>query len=265
VKEQVMQGWQFSSVGQPLEFVELPDPVPGHGELVLEPKVTGFCHSDVGYIDGSLTSVLTFTPIILGHEIAGVVSAVGGGVTDFAVGDRVAVLAGPGTPGNGIHGGFATKVLTPSEFVAKIPDNVSFEYAATSTDAGAASHRAVAVVGEVRAGMRVGIIGLGGLGSYGAQIAKGLGAEVYVADPNEKALENAKEFSYAKYASDITEFADDELEVIVDFAGFGTTTAGALDVIRPGGRIVQVGLGRPEVTISSRSNGLDRLQAASTI
>lgn len=245
-----MHGWQFSEVNKPLTFVELPDPAPAAGEIVLDTRVAGFCHTDVGYQNGTLTHVLGHTPIILGHEIAGVVSAVGEDVTNISVGDHVAIRGGVETPGTRTNGGFATKVLSPAEFAVKIPEGVSFESAAIATDAGMTSYHAVAVVGQVKAGMKVGIVGLGGLGYFGAQIAAGLGAKVYAADPNEAARATAKEFGFEKYVSEVKEFAGEDLDVIVDFAGFGTTTAGAIDVVKPGGRVVQIGLGLPEATIN---------------
>ncbi|MCU1526566.1 MAG: alcohol dehydrogenase [Frondihabitans sp.] len=242
-----MKAWQLTTINQPLELVELPDPVPAAGEIVVDPVVTGLCHSDVAYQDGTLGPLPL--PLVLGHEIAGVVSAVGDDVTKFAIGDRVAIRAGAETPGTSMDGGFADKVLTPVEFVTRIPEGVSFEFAAVGTDAGLTSYHAVRVVGEVTAGMKVGIIGLGGLGYFGAQEAAGLGARVYAAEPNEAAQAAAAEFGYERISADITDFVGEDLDVIVDFAGFGTTTAGALAAVKPGGRVVQVGLGRVESLI----------------
>lgn len=244
-----MKGWQLNEFNAPLELVELPDPVPAAGQIVVDPVVTGICHTDIGYHSGTLSRALGQKPIILGHEIAGVVSAVGPNVTKFAVGDRVAIRSGSDAPGSAMHGGFATKVLTPVEFVAKIPDGVEFGHAAVATDAGLTAYHAVQVVGRVAAGMKVGIIGLGGLGYFGAQIAAAAGAQVFAAERNPDARAAVEEFGYARIVSDITELADEQLDVIVDFAGFETTTAGAIEVIKPGGRVVQVGVGRAETTI----------------
>lgn len=244
-----MKGWQLTEFNAPLQLVELPDPVPQAGQIVVDPVVTGICHTDIGYHSGTLSRALGLKPIILGHEIAGVVSAVGETVTQFAIGDRVAIRSGSDAPGSAMHGGFATKVLVPVEFVARIPDGVAFEHAAVATDAGLTAYHAVQVVGRVTAGMKVGIIGLGGLGYFGAQIAAAAGAQVYAAETNVQAQALAAEFGYARIVSDVSELVDEALDVVIDFAGFETTTAGAIEAVRPGGRVVQVGVGRPEATI----------------
>lgn len=99
--------------------------------------------------------------------------------------------------------------------------------------------------------MKVGIIGFGGLGQIGARVAHLRGAKVYVAEINEKVWDRAREGGAVKVAKSIAEFADDELDVIIDYAGFGVTTKEALDVVKwyGGGRVVQVGMGKLEATI----------------
>ena len=244
-----MKGWQLTEFNTPLQLIELPDPVPQAGQIVVDPVVTGICHTDIGFLTGTLSRVMGQRPIILGHEIAGVVSAIGEGVAKFAVGDRVAIRAGADTPGTATNGGFATKVLTPAGFVAKIPREVSFEHAAVATDAGLTAYHAVQVVGRARAGMKIGIIGLGGLGYFGAQIAAAAGAEVYAAEPNAAAQAAVAHFGYRHVAADVSEFAGQDLDVVIDFAGFETTTSGAIEAVKKGGRVVQVGVGRAETTI----------------
>jgi propanol-preferring alcohol dehydrogenase len=137
-----------------------------------------------------------------------------------------------------------------------IPDRVSFEQAAAGTDAGKTSYRAVKVAGEVEQGTRVGIIGLGGLGLLGARIAVILGAEVFAAEPKEQVWSKALELGVTNCFADVSELAPLKLDVIIDFAGVGTTTAGAIEAVRPEGRVVQVGLARREATISIHSLAL---------
>jgi D-arabinose 1-dehydrogenase-like Zn-dependent alcohol dehydrogenase len=98
--------------------------------------------------------------------------------------------------------------------------------------------------------MKVGIIGLGGLGSLGAQIALAEGARVFVAEINEAVHPYARELGAHGVAAGIDAFADEQLDVIIDFAGFGTTTAAAIETVRNRGRVVQVGLARPMGTIN---------------
>jgi propanol-preferring alcohol dehydrogenase len=159
-----MKAWQFVEAGKPLTLNEVPEPVAGAGEVVVEVKAAGICHSDTGYIDGTLTPVLAFHPITLGHEIAGTISAIGDGVTTFSTGDRVVIPAKVEGAGTSLNGGFASHVASPAEFVIPLPDGIDWDQAAAATDAGMTSYHAVVVQGGVTAGTKVGIIGLGGWG-----------------------------------------------------------------------------------------------------
>ncbi|MCR2794173.1 zinc-binding dehydrogenase [Microbacterium sp. zg.Y625] len=251
-----MKAWQFTGTHQPLVLNEVPDPEPGPGEVVLKMTAAGLCHSDVGVLeDEGWLSMLAKLPITLGHENAGVVAAVGEGVTDYAVGDRVAVCptTAVGAPGYGYDGGFAEKMAVAAEALVPIPEGVDDVYGAAATDAGMTSHAAVITNGGVKAGDTVGIIGLGGLGQIGARVAVLAGATVYVAEVNESVWPLAEEIGAAGVAASITDFPDVTFDVIVDFAGFGTTTAQAVDAIRRDGTVVVVGMGKLESTISTKS------------
>lgn len=244
-----MKAWQFVEAGKPLTLNDVPEPVAGRGEVVVAVKAAGICHSDTGYIDGTLTSVLGFHPITLGHEIAGTIFAVSDDVTAFSIGDRVVIPAKVEGAGTSINGGFASHVVSPAEFVIPLPDGIDWDQAAAATDAGMTSYHAVIVQGGVTAGTKVGIIGLGGLGSLGAQAALAVGAVVYVAEKNLEVHDFARSLGVTEVAPDIADFTDRGLDVIVDFAGFGTTTAGAILAVKRGGRVVQVGLGVAEGTL----------------
>lgn len=222
---------------------DVPDPLLEPDGVIVDVKAAGLCHSDVGYLDGTLTYALAFRPITLGHEIAGVVSAIGSQVSQFRVGDRVVIPAKVEGPGTSLNGGFAPRVAAPAAFVVPLPDGVEWDQAAAATDAGLTSYHAVIGQGGVSAGSKVGIIGFGGLGSVGAQIALAVGATVVVAEKSERAQVFARSLGITEIGVDIAEFADRDLDVIIDFAGFGTTTAGAIEAIRPGGKVVQVGMG----------------------
>jgi propanol-preferring alcohol dehydrogenase len=256
-----MRAWQFTGVGEPLRLVELPTPTPGPAQVVVDVRAAGLCHSDVGFVDGHITWMLEQMPIVLGHEVAGVISSVGEGVTGFAVGDGVGI-AGDGldAPGIVLDGGFGEQCIGKVEQLVRIPDEVSFVQAASGTDAGMTSYHAVRIVGGVETGQRVGIIGLGGLGLTGARIAVVAGAEVYAAEVDGAKHAAGLAAGVTAVVSDAKELATFELDVIVDFAGFGTTTAAAVEAIAPGGRIVQVGLGAEEMTISNQALVTKQLQ-----
>jgi propanol-preferring alcohol dehydrogenase len=85
----------------------------------------------------------------------------------------------------------------------------------------------------------------------GARIAVINGAQVYAAEPRKQVWEAAKKSGVTDIVEDARELAQLGLDMIVDFAGFGTTTAAAITAVRPGGLVVQVGLGRIEATIST--------------
>lgn len=179
-----MKAWQLTAVNEPLDLIEREDPHPGPGQVVVDVRASGICHSDVGFLDGTLTWILAKLPLVLGHEVAGVVSEVGPGVDGWAVGDRVAAFGDPQhSPGWSVDGGFADKFLASASGLIKLPDAVDFVQAATATDAGQTAYGAVMGAGKLRAGERVGIIGLGGLGLTGSRIAVLAGAQVYAADP----------------------------------------------------------------------------------
>lgn len=248
-----MKAWLFTGAHQPLQLIERETPRPGPGQVVVEVRGAGLCHSDVGVLDGTITDLLPMRPpIILGHEVSGVVTEVGPGVTGYAPGDRV-VAAGDEAfcPGWSSDGGYATHCVLATSCMIRLPEGVDFVQGAAATDAGQTSYGAVMGAGALRPGMKVGIVGLGGLGMTGARIAVLNGAEVYAAEPRQAVWETARAQGVREIVEDVRGLAPYDLDLIVDFAGFGTTTAGAISAVRPGGRVVQVGLGRSEATIST--------------
>ncbi|MFH5824674.1 zinc-binding dehydrogenase [Georgenia sp. AZ-5] len=247
-----MQAWQFDGNAGTLVLAEVPEPEAGPGEVLIAVKAAGLCHSDIGIVDGHLPlSLLGKLPITLGHEVAGEIVEVGEGAERFAPGDRVGLHMSARGPGMAIDGGYAPLIKAPTDILVPIPDGVDFDSAAAGTDAGMTAYRAVKIAGEVTAGQRVGIVGLGGLGLIGAQIARALGAEVYGVEPRREIHDVAAELGVKETFVDVADLASLELDTILDFAGFGnTTTVGSIQAARRGGRVVQVGLGDPTVTLS---------------
>src|SRR5699024_333837 len=127
----------------PITLKEVEEPKAGPGEVVIDVKAAGLCHSDVGYLDGTLTHFVGYTPLTLGHEIAGTIASVGDGVTDFSPGQRVAAAAHPDGPGTRFHGGFAPQVMVPADLLVPLPDEVPWEQTAPATDAGMTSMHAL--------------------------------------------------------------------------------------------------------------------------
>src|SRR5690606_7836320 len=95
------------------------------------------------------------------------------------------------------------------------------------------------------------IVGLGGLGLTAATAAVLLGAEVHAAEINEAVWQKARDAGVTSVVGDVTELKDLELDAILDFAGFGTTTAGAVEAVKGEGTVIQVGLGVDQATINT--------------
>lgn len=254
-----MKAWQFTGTHEPLVLNEVEPPVAGPGQVLLKIRAAGICHSDVGVLeDEGWLPLLAKIPITMGHENAGEIVALGEGVTGWSIGDRVGVCptvaeSDKGAPGYGFDGGFAEFMAVDAVALVPMPDNISYAQGAAATDAGMTSHNAVMTNGGVKQGDTVGIIGFGGLGQIGARVAVLAGATVYVAEINEDVWDLAKANGVAGVAKNIKDFEGVTFDVIVDFAGFGTTTADAVDVIRRDGTVVLVGMGKLEATINTRS------------
>ena len=240
-----MTAWQWTGTGRPLTLATVPVPEPGPGEVLLRVRAAGMCHSDVGELDEpSWAANIHRCPITLGHEIAGDVVALGEDVTDVVVGDRCGVHPlGVTVPGYGRDGGYAAFHVAPARDLVPLPEGLTYELGALGTDAGMTSHHAVAEVAGVRAGHRVGIIGLGGLGQIGARIAVLLGARVYAADPSPAARRLGEEVGATAVVADAAELAGLGLDAVIDFAGFTSTAQAAVSAIRVGGTVVMVGMG----------------------
>ncbi|NLK16932.1 MAG: zinc-binding dehydrogenase [Clostridiales bacterium] len=266
-----MKGWLFTDTHIPLKLVEKPDPKAVPGQVVIDVKAAGLCHSDVAALeDPGWIGIITAHPMYMGHECAGVITEVGEGVTGFKVGDRVGVCpisaelsASTGHSyaiGYQCDGGYATKCLVPQDCLVHLPDNVSFMQGAAATDAGMTSYHALFVAGGAKAGMKVGIIGIGGLGQFAAGMAIIAGIEVYAVDISPDARALAKEIGCKGVFENVSDLAACNCEVIVDYAGFGSTTSEALEAVAPSGKVVVVGMGKLDCNINTRSLILKQAQ-----
>ncbi|WP_369382857.1 zinc-binding dehydrogenase [Streptomyces sp. cg36] len=245
-----MKAMRFSGVGQPLRLETVPDPEPGPGWAVVDIEAAGLCHSDLHILAGMELGDLTVsTPLTLGHEGAGVISALGPDVEDFTVGDRVGVAlmvhpvgAMDFAPGVGCDGAFAEKQLVRASALVPIPDGVSFAQAAVATDSVVTAYHAVRTAAAVRPGQSVAVIGLGGLGLNAVHVAVHLGARVYGVDPNPDARAAAQQAGAAVCWPDACALSAHPPDVVLDFVGTQETAHHALNAVREGGRVVLVGL-----------------------
>lgn len=246
-----MRAWQFEGAGKPIALNEVPAPEPGPGEVVIDVKAAGLCHSDLMYMEVG-EGTMPFLPMTQGHENAGVISALGEGVTGWRIGDVVGVCSSGFRPPLGMfaHGGFADKLVADARDLARVPQGLDLSLAALATDAGMTSYHAIIKAGGASAGMKVGVIGYGGLGQIGTRAAVLAGAEVHVAETKESVWHLAREAGAAGLVPDAAEWAGQDFDLVVDYAGFDTTQK-AIDAIKRGGTVVQVGLGLPTFTVNT--------------
>jgi NADPH2:quinone reductase len=161
------------------------DPVPGAGEVLVDIKAAGINFPDVLVIAGTY-QVKIPPPFVPGNEAAGIVEAVGEGVTRVEPGDRVIV-----TPHGG---GFAEKCVAPEKLCLPLPDRLSFEQGAGFTVTYATSYHALRQSTELKPGETVLVLGAaGGVGSSAVEIAKALGARVIAAASSDDKLQFARE------------------------------------------------------------------------
>jgi D-arabinose 1-dehydrogenase-like Zn-dependent alcohol dehydrogenase len=264
-----MRAVRFAGIGKPLEVLDVPTPEPGPGEVLVRVVACGICASDLHMMDGSLP-VRTPPPVTPGHEAAGVIAGLGRGVDGWSEGERVTLYAGkpcgvctacragrgatgciaPLTFGVDYDGAWADYCVVPAEACVRLPDAVSFEVGAILADCVATPFNAVVDVAQVRAGERVAVFGIGGLGTHGVQIARMSGAGFLAAvDPSPGARERA-----LRLGADIAVPPDGAIAAIreatagegvdasFDFVGVNAVLKQAMAALAPGGRCVQVGV-----------------------
>lgn len=190
-----MRAVQIPKAGGAFELVERDVPVPKAGEVRIRVQACGICHSDVFAKEGLFPGIVY--PIVPGHEIVGLVDAVGPGVLHWNVGQRVGIgwhgghcgtckqccggdfiLCDRGSvPGLSYDGGYADYMVAPVEALAAVPESLSSAEAAPLLCAGITTFNALVHSGA-KPGDRVAVLGLGGLGHLGVQFAAKMGYEV---------------------------------------------------------------------------------------
>ncbi|KAF1978630.1 alcohol dehydrogenase [Bimuria novae-zelandiae CBS 107.79] len=246
-----IKAYQFTNLSRGLEYVEIPVPVPQNNQILVEIKATGLCHTDCNIISGKDVTFFWKRPITLGHEIASQIVAIGSSVTKFKAGDWVVSIIDTEHPipfGDvttstrlGYNGGFVEYVFLYESKALCILEGVTFAQAAVTTDAIATAYHAVVVNGQNSASSKIAIIGLGGLGLSTAQIASRYGAKAYG---------TAQAGVYA-CAKSFKGFPGIRFDVVVDFAGAGSTTAEAAKAAKADGRVVLVGLSQKVATLDT--------------
>jgi propanol-preferring alcohol dehydrogenase len=254
--------------GKPLTIDEVPIPTPGPGDVLIKIMATGVCHTDVHACDGDWPVKPTL-PFIPGHEGAGIVAAVGAGVTDLREGDRVGLawlhdacgqcefcITGWETlcptqhdSGYSFNGSFAEYAIGSAAYVGRLPDNVGFAEIAPILCAGVTTYKAIKET-EARPGEWIAISGVGGLGHSAIQYAKAMGLHVVALDVTDEKLALARSVG-ADLAVNAT--APDAVERVIEKTGGGAhgvvvtavsppAFSQALQLVRRKGTVSLVGL-----------------------
>jgi alcohol dehydrogenase len=265
-----MRAVVFERYGEPAEVREVPDPVPAPHGVVVRVEATGLCRSDWhGWMGHDPDITLPHVP---GHELAGVVEAVGASVSGWRAGDRVTVpfvcacgscpscAAGDQQvcerqtqPGFTHWGSFAEFVALDHADVnlVAVPEGMSFGTAASLGCRFATAYRAVVQQGRVAAGEWVAAHGCGGVGLSAVMIAAASGARVVAVDVSPGALELARKFGAAECvnaattddtAAAVRQLTGGGAQLSLDALGSPVTCAASVNGLRRRGRHVQVGL-----------------------
>ena len=269
---------RFYAATKEIKLENIPIPVPGPGEVLIKVAFCGICHSDLSLIDGNFPARV---PVITqGHEVAGTVAALGPGVNQWKVGDRVIPSAGKaclscrnclrGDFANCLDlnlmafaydGGWAEYVVAGAIGCTRVPDNVPLEQAALLADAVSTPFAAVVRTAKVHLGNAVGIWGVGGVGTHLVQLVKLAGGVPIIAvDINDAALERALRVGadYAFRSDDpelqakITEATGGRrLDVAFDAVGISATTRQAVANLDTNGQVVTVGMSAQSIDAGS--------------
>ena len=265
-----MKAIVYRTFSGPLETEQVPDPAPPAGGVVLKVMASGVCLSDWHGWQGHDPDIRL--PHVPGHELAGIVEAVGEGVIRWQAGDRVTLpfVCGCGRcpqcssgnqqvcdhqfqPGFTHWGSFAEYVAIhyADENLVRLPDDMDFPTAASLGCRFATSFRAVVDQGRVSEGEWVAVHGCGGVGLSAIMIASALGAQVVAVDISDDKLEFAKALgavaavnakSTADVAAAVREVTGGGAHVSLDAIGNAGVCFGAIDGLRKRGRHIQVGL-----------------------
>jgi propanol-preferring alcohol dehydrogenase len=248
----------LSSPGGTLQLEERPDPRPGPGDLLISVEACGVCRTDVHILDGDLPGIRH--PIVPGHEIVGIVEAVGRGVPTARLGTRVGVPWLGGTCGHCPYcaadrenlcdrpvftgltrdGGFATHVVASSDFSFALKGFDDPAAAAPLLCAGLIGWRSLKLCGEAH---RIGLYGFGAAAHIIAQVCRWQGREVHAfTRPGDCAAQAHARSLGAIWAGGSDEIPPHPLDAAILFAPVGDLVPAALKVVRKGGRVVCGGI-----------------------
>jgi len=248
----------LEQIGQPLQLRELPVPQPGPGEVRVRVLACGVCRTDLHVVDGELPEAPL--PIIPGHEIVGLVDALGEGVTGFEPGQRVGIpwlghtcgtcsycqhaeenlCDAPQFTGYTRPGGYAEYVVADARFAFALGEEGDPVALAPLLCAGLIGWRSLVKAGD---GKRLGLYGFGAAAHIVMQVARCQGRDVFAfSRPGDVAAQDFARSLGAVWAGDSGELPPVPLDAAIIYAPAGELVPAALRALRKGGRVVCAGI-----------------------
>lgn len=239
----------------PLDMAEVPDPIPGDGEIVVKISACGVCHTELDEIEGRL--VPPVFPIILGHEIVGTVIGFGSNTNRYKLGDRVGIAwinSGCGNckfckrgdenlcdnfqaTGLDSPGGYAQFTKVHEDFAYPIPDFFSDAHAAPLLCAGVIGYRALRL-SNIKPGGTLGLFGFGASAHIAIQIARYWGCKVFVfTRKGQTSHQDLAKRLGAEWVGAGSDTPPEKLDSAIDFTPVGEPVREALRVLEKGGRV----------------------------
>ncbi len=269
-----MRAVQVKYAKGPLELVEMNIPEPGPHQVRIKVQACGICHSDAVVKDGLFPGIQY--PRVPGHEVAGVIDALGAEVRGWKVGQRVGVGWHGGhcgycsscrrgdfatcehgqVAGLSYDGGYAEYMVTPAIGLALIPDDLSAVEAGPLLCAGITTYNALRHSGAM-AGDVVAVHGIGGLGHLGVQFANKMGFKVVAIARGKDKEALAKQLGAHHYIDSNTDSIVDRLKelggakVILSTITNGKAMGDVIQGLAPNGKLVVVGVGSEPFSVSS--------------
>ena len=265
-----------------LRVKDQPVPVPGAGQVQIQVRACGICGTDIHIFEGDEGAAKSPAGTILGHEFSGEITAVGPGVTEFKVGDRVCVdpnelcgkcdycrggighyctsMNGYGTT---VHGGFAEFCVVPTSQVYAIPDGMTFEQAAMAEPVACCIHGIDMC--EIHPGDTVAVFGAGMIGLIMLQLAKISGAATLIsiepiAEKREIARKLGADLTIDPFTEDVSEVLKQHgitrVNTVIECVGRTGTIQQAIEIAGPKAVVMMFGLTKPGDEITVKPFGL---------
>ncbi len=248
---------------QPLKLVDIKVPQPKTEQLRIKVSVCGVCHTDLHTVEGDIN--LPKLPLVPGHEIIGTIDAVGDGVDENRIGEKVGVpwlyevcgkcrycLKGAENlcsnakfTGYHVNGGYAEYVVVPADSAYSLPEGIKDSLAAPLMCGGVIGYRAL-MLSEAKQGDILGLYGFGNSAHVTIQIARFLKMKVFVFSRAEKNRKLAKKLG-AEWTGTVFEQPPEMLDTGIIFAPAGSLIPKALGHIRPSGTLALAGITMTDV------------------